>query len=107
MEQDRYYYQKGSLGLIDAATLVGYGQWDRAQILWRKAADGEEEKKAARACFNMALAMELEDSLKLALVWARRSYMLMEDDLTFEYIELLEERLLNRNKLDHQLPSQE
>jgi hypothetical protein len=105
MEQDRYYYRKGSQSLIDAATLVDYGQWDRAQILWRKAANAKEMKKAARACFNMALAMEMEDSLKQALVWARRSYLLMEDDLTFEYIELLEERLQKMERLNLQLPS--
>ena len=105
-EQDRYYYRKGSQSLNEAAILVGYGQWDRAQILWLETANSEKKKTAARACFNMALAMEMEDNMKQALVWTRRSYMLVEDDLTLEYIELLEERLLKRKMLDFQLPSE-
>jgi hypothetical protein len=105
LETQRFFYTSGGIEMRQAAGMVYSGDWYGAAELWRKLAYGEHEKTAARACFNMALFYEMEDQLILALDWVVESYVIKQDKLTKEYIDLLKQRYSDRRRLKKQLPS--
>ena len=104
-ETHRFFYSSGGIEMRKAAEMVHSGDWHGAAVLWRKLAYGEHQKTAARACFNMALFCEMEDELIPALDWAVKSYIIKQDELTMEYIDLLKQRYSDRRRLKKQLPS--
>ena len=88
-----------------AAKRVALDDWEGASEIWKKLAYGKDEKLASKACFNMALACEMEDMLLPALDWATKSLILREDELTWDLIGLLQMRCQQFKKLDMQIPS--
>jgi hypothetical protein len=101
-----YYTWPGELS-NRAKQFATKGDWLSAAWLWNQETGNEKVKTAARACFNMALASEVEDKLELALYWARRSDTLVPNRIvTLDYIELLLDRLKERKELDQQMGNQ-
>jgi hypothetical protein len=107
MEVHRYYYISGGKLMRDAGKKAAAGDWEAASGIWTELARGEDLKTAAKACFNMALICEMDDSLVPALDWAVKSYSLRQEQLTREYIDLLKQRYEDLKKLRLQLPSGE
>jgi len=100
----RYYYKKGDDRLKSAKRFVKVNNWKEAVVLWSQSAKSPEPKIAGRACHNMALAAEMEGDLNVALDWANRAYkdhMLKKERL---YINELNLRLMEVEKLKEQLP---
>jgi hypothetical protein len=104
-ETTRYYYPGGSREMKTASKLVAQWDWQGASAIWKRLADGEEKKLAARACFNLALASEVDDRIIQAIDWAIRAYAIRQDDLTREYIDILEQRYEDNKDLRKQLPA--
>ncbi len=104
MEVIRFYHVWGSKEIREAGKLAARGDWNNAAGIWKRLAYGEDEKTAARACFNMALLCETEDLLLPALDWAIKSYSIRQEDLTRDYIDLLKNRYEDRKKLREQIP---
>lgn len=99
----KYYIWRGE-GPSSARQFVRGGDWLSAARIWNQETENANVKTAAKACFNMAVASEMEDNLELALFWARRSDTLVPGKvITQDYIQLLEERLQERQKLDQQM----
>jgi len=107
MEVVRYYHVSGGREMRDAGKMAGEGDWKGAAEIWEKLAYAEDERIAARACFNMALVCETEDLMVPALDWAIKSFSIRQTTLTRDYIDLLKERYEDRKKLQRQLPSAE
>jgi hypothetical protein len=99
----RSYYSSGNRHLREADDYIRRGRWSDAIDLWRSLTGNKDKMLASRACFNMALACEMEDKPALALEWARKSAVLHTHPATAAYIKKLEKRLIEREKLDSQM----
>ncbi len=99
----RVYYSKGPKEFKNAEELIEQDRWSEAIEIWRKLAEHKRKKTAAKAAFNMALATEVLDRLELALEWAQKSHRLYPDQLTRQYIKILNYRLKAKDKLMKQL----
>ncbi len=106
IEVPRYYYGVGSKEMRMASRMAVSGDWQAATEAWKEISeDSENEKLAARACFNLALVNEMDDLLIPAIDWAIKSYSIRQASLTKEYIDLLQQRFEDRKKLKDQLPA--
>ena len=105
-EARRFFYRSGNREMMSAAKLADMGQWDEALKIWRSVSRSEKEIIAAKASFNVALYYELEDRLIPAIDWATKSYTKYKDDYTKQYMEILEQRKLDKLKLQEQLPAE-
>jgi hypothetical protein len=99
----RSYYSSGNRHLREADDFVKSNRWSDAIELWRSLTEHKDKLLASRACFNMALACEMEDKPALALEWARKSASLYHHPATAAYIKKLEKRLIDREKLNRQI----
>lgn len=100
----RYYYKKGDDRLKRAKAFVKVNNWKEAVVLWSQVAKSPDPKVAGRACHNMALAAEMEGDLNVALEWSNKAYkdhMLKKERA---YINELNIRLMEVEKLKEQLP---
>jgi len=100
----RYYYKKGDDRLKSAKRFVKVNNWKEAVVLWSQSAKSPDHKIAGRACHNMALAAEMEGELNIALEWANKAYKdhMLKKERT--YINELNLRLMEVEKLKEQLP---
>ena len=79
------------------------GNWEKASAIWDKSLEGHDAKNLSKACFNLALANEMEGLLTEALEWAKESYRLFPDTLNQTYIYILKERLEQQDKILNQM----
>lgn len=105
-EAKRFFYRTGSRAMIKAAKLADMGHWQEALKIWKSVSESEKEMIAAKASFNVALHYEMEDRLIPAIDWATISYNQYKDGYTKQYLEILEQRKLNKLKLQEQLPAE-
>jgi len=103
----RFFYRTGNREMIKAAKMVDEGNWNEAVNPWKSISESEKDIIAARASFNIALHYEMEDRLIPAIDWATKSYDRYKEDYTKQYLEILEQRKLNKLKLQQQLPLEE
>jgi len=103
-DTERFYFRSGSRELRAAALRVEEGNWEGAAAIWRRLAYSEKNRSSALACYNMAIYNEMEDRFAQALEWAQKSYSLKKKEVTEDYIDQLQKRILNRHKLELQLP---
>ncbi|MCK4852932.1 MAG: hypothetical protein KAT31_01690 [Bacteroidales bacterium] len=103
----RFYHTSGGKAMKEAAKKAASLDWKGASDIWKKLAYQENEKTATRACFNMALVCEMEDLLIPALDWAIKSYLIKQDPVTREYIDLLIDRHEKQKVIKNQLPADE
>jgi hypothetical protein len=98
-----YSYSSGNKDMSAASAKVRADKWRDAAELWRDLSDDQNKRLASRACFNMALACEVEDKLELAYEWAKKSNELYHSIKTGSYIKIIEKRLKNIVRLDEQM----
>ncbi len=79
------------------------GNWRGAALHWREALTVQNTKIRAKACFNLALANEMEGLLEPALEWAKESYLFFADTINSTYIKILEERLKDQDEIMQQM----
>jgi hypothetical protein len=106
-EVPRFYHTSGGKDMRIARKKAASLDWKGASAIWKKLAYQDNEKTAAKACFNMALVCEMEDLLIPALDWAIKSYLIKQDRVTREYIDLLKERYDKQKVIREQLPAEE
>jgi hypothetical protein len=75
------------------------GDWREAATFWRNSLADPDPVNRARACFNLALAGEMEGLLQPALQWAEKSYAHFPDELSQTYISILQERIRQQDDL--------
>ncbi len=103
LDAPRFYYISGGKEMRTASRKAGNGEWTDAAKIWKKLAYEDDQKTAAKACFNMALVCEMEDLMIPAMDWAVKSYFIRQESLTKEYIDLLKLRYQERGHLEKQL----
>lgn len=99
----RYYFKKGNKDFERADRFGKSGDWNGAADIWIKYVDHRDEKIAGNACYNMALAEELEGNLDKALEWARKSYTKYNNKKGRYYANILQNRIYDQSRLDEQM----
>lgn len=99
----RYYYKKGNDDFKTADRYGKSGDWEGAANIWSKYVNSRDPKIAGNACYNMALAQELEGNLESALEWARKSYTSYNNKKGRYYANILQQRIYDQSRLDEQM----
>ena len=71
---ERLYYQSKNQHMLMAEKYAKDNNWLKAAEVWRKENTNKNTKIAAKACYNMALACEMEGRIDLAIDWLVKSY---------------------------------
>ena len=100
----RFYFISGNRNFRKAAQYAYNGKWEEAATFWKEEADSDDPKSAAKAAFNLAFYSERKDLLIPAIDWAKKSYEIINEKYTKTYINILEQRKLNKLKLEQQIP---
>jgi hypothetical protein len=100
----RFYFIMGNRTIRKAAEFAYYENWEEAAALWKQESGSDNPKIAAKAAFNLALYSEKKDLLIPAIDWATKSYELIQEKYTKTYLGILEQRKLNKLKLQQQIP---
>ena len=69
----RMYYQSKNPEMIQAGKYAKNQDWLKAAEIWNHQTKNENQKIAAKACYNMALACEMEGKYDLAIDWLTES----------------------------------
>jgi hypothetical protein len=100
----RFYFISGNRNMRKAGEYANTGKWEEAAELWKEESDSDDKKNRAKAAFNLALYSERKDLLIPAIDWAKKSYETINEKFTKTYIDILEQRKLNKLKLEQQIP---
>jgi hypothetical protein len=103
MDVTRTYYRKANDDFKVAGKYVKQDRWNEAIPIWKKYTLDTDPKVAGKACYNMALASEVDGNLQLALEWARRAWDQHGLKNARSYISLIEMRIYEQGKLDEQM----
>jgi hypothetical protein len=99
----RTYFSKGNSEFEQAKRLVQVNDWKGASDLWMKHVKNADPKIAGYACYNMALACEMDGNLETAIDWAKKSYTDYQNKYALSYMRILEQRLNDQYRLDEQM----
>ncbi len=102
---DRVIFTKGNRFLKKGYEQAALGNWDKAASIWDKSLEGNDPKNLSKACFNLALASEMNGLLPEALEWAEESHRLFPDTINQVYISILKNRLEQQEKILKQMES--
>ncbi len=82
------------------------GDWKGAMELWKKEALNSNTKIAWKANYNMALGCEQEGNLPVALEWAKKAYNIGHKSAAAQYVNIIQYRIEEKQRLDEQMKSQ-
>jgi hypothetical protein len=101
----RSYYIRGDKGkqFKVAKKMVKKKNWDGASQIWTKLSKDPTPKVAGRACFNLALASEMDGKLKDGLDWANKAYKNFNLRAAGYYVNTLNRRIMDQDKLKEQM----
>jgi tetratricopeptide (TPR) repeat protein len=99
----RDYYIRKHASFKVARNYVKKDQWDKAAELWNAMTRDLDTKTAGRACYNMALANEMEGHLDVALEWAQKAYDQYHNKAAKSYSKQLKSRLDQQKSLNEQM----
>ncbi len=99
----RHYYVKGNDDFKNAKYKVIAEQWEDAANIWKKYVNDSDYKIAGRACYNMALASEVLGKYEIALDWAKKAYADYHLKDARNYINILEKRITDEQRLNRQM----
>lgn len=99
----REYYVRKHASFKVAQQYVKKDQWDKAAELWNAMSKEKDPKTAGRACYNMALANEMEGNLDVAINWAEKAYTQYNIKAAKSYIKILKTRLRQQDKINEQM----
>jgi len=109
---ERLYYQSKNQRMLMAEKYAMNNDWLKAAELWRKEINNKNKTIAAKACYNMALACEMEGRLDPAIDWLVQSYSVLtkynkEHQANCQrYINVLALRKKEIEKLERQVRSE-
>ena len=98
----RMYYSGGHDDLNKAKKHIRKGEWDKASAIWKRLAAAGDTETKGRACYNMAIAAEVEDDIDGAIEWAQKAKKLNIAEAA-SYINVLHQRKMDRRRLDEQM----
>jgi len=99
----RVYYKKGNQDFEQAKRMVQTNDWKGAAELWQKNVNDSDLKIAGYACYNMALASEMDGNLETAIDWAKKAYVDFKNNKALTYKNILQRRLNDQYQLDEQM----
>jgi len=100
----RYFYTRGNDNMKFAGKKARKSNdWKGAMEIWKKEALNSDKKISWHANYNMALACEREGNLDVALEWAKKAYEVGHKSAAASYINILNGRIFDRNKLNEQM----
>lgn len=73
MQVDRMYYKSNNHHMLLAEKYALDNNWIKAAELWNKETTNKNQIIAAKACFNMALACEMEGKPEVGIDWLEKS----------------------------------
>lgn len=106
---ERQYYKSGNPAMLKAEKLARDNNWLQAAEIWNASTNNKNQRIAAKASYNMALACEMEGKIDLAIDWLVKSYSIMktnnDDHKAFcqKYINVLANRKREIGKLESQV----
>jgi hypothetical protein len=103
MDVRRQYYKKGHPLFEMADRYVETKEWDRAQMVWQKAARDSVPEVAGKAYFNLALADEINGELNAAADNAKKSYQEYGIKKALGYYKKIEKRIQDQARLKEQM----
>ncbi len=103
INQPRLLYKNGNSDMKYASRLARSNQWKDASAIWNKYTDTRDAKLSGRACFDLALAAEIEGDLQTAIQWTDKAYTRFNNRKALEYRKILEQRLNDQQKLNEQI----
>ena len=83
--------------------MVQANDWKGASDLWLKHTSDSDSKMAGYACYNMALACEIDGDLETAIDWAKKAYVDHKNSKALNYMNILQRRLDEQVRLDEQM----
>jgi hypothetical protein len=101
IERDFYIYTANKQ-MKQAARFVYDNDWHKAAKIWRLLVDNENDRVAAAACHNMALACEVDGKLDVAVVWLNKSLKINFTDISNNYLKQIKLRIAEADILDKQ-----
>lgn len=109
---ERYYFRGGSINMRDAAVALRENNWELARQSWETEYQTKKGKRKARAAYNLAFYHEMNDNSQEAMSYLKESLEDLEKSnemdstewqLTKTYLEELQHKDMNRQKLDLQM----
>lgn len=103
---ERSYYRKGGDPAMKRAYRMAYvNDWDGAAELWEQIMQANRGKTAGKAAYNLAIAHEVLGNLEEARSWCQKAYATYGNKRAREYIYILDRRIRDSQRLDHQMKS--
>lgn len=99
----RRYYTKGTDGFELAHNRISAQDWQGAIQLWKKEVVSNKGKLGAMACHNLAVVYEYLQNLEEARTWAAKAYEYKRSKKAWSYIEELDARIVQSQKVQEQL----
>jgi tetratricopeptide (TPR) repeat protein len=106
---DRVYYQSKNPEMVKAENYAKKQDWLKAAEIWNRQTKNKNEEIAAKACYNLALACEMEGKYDLAIDWLAESNNVLTKNnfqhraVCCQYIDLLKLRKVEIKKLEKQI----
>ena len=113
IQAERMYYKSQNTEMLKAEKYAISQDWLKAAEIWNKQTKNKNDKIAAKACYNMALACEMEGKPDVAIAWLVQSYSSLKknnDDHKYNcqrYVNVLALRKLEIERLAEQLSQTE
>ncbi len=103
----RSFFINGSSEMQQAAKYAYADNWHGATLIWKEMTTNENKRLSAAACYNMALACEVEGKLDIAKKWLEESVMQYNTYTAHEYYKQIQLRINESEKLDKQFGVEE
>ncbi|HEX7583621.1 MAG TPA: DUF6340 family protein, partial [Prolixibacteraceae bacterium] len=109
VQVDRLYYKSNNLDMRHAEKFALNNDWLKAAEIWNKETKNKNPRIAAKACYNMALACEMEARLDAGIDWLVKSYSILPHNNVdhrnncLRYVNILVTRKKEIDRLDKQL----
>ena len=105
---NREYYTKAK-GAPEMRTAKNYARvsdWNGAAQIWKALTNHENQKTAAKAMFNLAVANEVLGDINSAVSWSEQSYK-KGLNRALSYNNILRQRVFEQERLENQLSKPE
>lgn len=100
---ERDYYKKGGDQMERAYRLTRTAKWKEAAAIWQPLTKSPDQKLASMACYNMAIACEVEGQLQSAREWAMQAYEQHNNKRGRTYANLLSQRIETQRRVNEQM----
>lgn len=99
----REYYKKGGEQMERAYRMTRNDKWKDAAAIWQPLTKSNDHKVAGMACYNMAIACEVEGQLNIAREWAMQAYEKHNNKRARTYANSLRTRIAAQQRVNEQM----